>query len=135
MRRRTFCELTSLAVAGTFMPLTACSGPDPSLYSKLSLPTTMATINDSTTIMAVGNAYLKQVPAENDPEDLVNRLLVGSNGEAIPEATDSLALQKLMSDKIIADFENGEFVVVRGWVLSRTEARQCALYSLTQSIN
>ena len=30
-----------------------------------------------------------------------------------------------------ADFENGETVVVRGWVLSRTEARQCALFSLT----
>jgi len=25
--------------------------------------------------------------------------------------------------------------VVRGWVLSRTEARQCALYSLTQPNN
>ncbi len=37
----------------------------------------------------------------------------------------------MMSEKVQADFDNGETVVVRGWVLSRTEARQCALFSLT----
>jgi hypothetical protein len=135
MQRRTFCELTSLAVAGTFLPIMGCSGPDPSLSQKLSLPTTMAIINDSATIIEVGTAYLKQVPGENDAESLVDRLMIGSNGEAIPKTADSQVLQKMMSDKVLADFQNGEIVVVRGWVLSRTEARQCALYSLTQPIN
>lgn len=135
MERRTFCELTSLVVTSTFLPLMGCSGSDPSLYSKLSLPTTMAIINDSTTIIEVGIAYLKQVPGENDPESLADRLLIGSNGEVVPKTTDSLALQKIMSEKIQSDFDNGKIVVVRGWVLSRTEARQCALYSLTQPIN
>ena len=31
------------------------------------------------------------------------------------------------------DFDDGRTVVVDGWILSATEARQCALYSLTQA--
>jgi hypothetical protein len=29
------------------------------------------------------------------------------------------------------DFAKSNTVIVKGWVLSRTEARQCALYTLT----
>ena len=135
MLRRTFCEITSIAVASTFVPFMGCSGSDDSLDRKLSLPTTMATINESSTITKVGNAYLDQNPNENSPEILINQLLINSKGDSIPKNTDSKTLQKLMSQKVKADFNNGETVVVRGWVLSRTEARQCALYSLTQSNN
>jgi hypothetical protein len=90
----------------------------------------MASINDSATISAVGMAYMKQVPAESNATALVDRLLAGHDGKDIPETTDSLALQKILSQKVLADFEKGEYVVVNGWVLSRTEARQYALYSL-----
>lgn len=135
MLRRTFCEITSIAVASTFVPFMGCSGPDASIDQKLSLPTTMATINESSTITKVGNAYLNQTPSENSAEILINQLLINSKGDSIPKNTDSKSLQKLMSQKVKADFDNGETVVVRGWVLSRTEARQCALYSLTQSNN
>lgn len=135
MLRRTFCEITSIAVASTFVPFMSCSEPDASIDRRLSLPTTMATINESSTIVKVGNAYLDQTPSENSPEILINHLLINSKGDSIPKNTDSKTLQKLMSKKVKADFDNGETVVVRGWVLSRTEARQCALYSLTQSNN
>ncbi len=132
MLRRTFCQLTSMAVASTFLPLMACVGPDPALQRKLSLPTTLATINDPVTISEVGKTYMEQVPGENNPENLIDELMISPNGDAIPNTTDSLTLQKIMSKKVQADFDNGEIVVVRGWVLSRTEARQCALFSLTQ---
>lgn len=74
---------------------------------------------------------MEQVPGESSPESLIEQLMVGSNGDLIPETADSLSLQKMMAEKVQADFENGETVVVRGWILSRTEARQCALFSLT----
>jgi hypothetical protein len=135
MQRRTFVELTSMAVASTFLPFFGCSSPDPALQRKLSLPTTLATINNPTTIAEVGKAYMEQVPGENSPESLIDKLLISFNGEIIPETADSLTLQKMMSQKVQADFDNGETVVVRGWVLSRTEARQCALFSLTQTNN
>lgn len=135
MLRRTFCEITSIAVVGTFVPFMSCSGPEASLVRKLNLPTTMATINESSTIIEVGNAYLDQNPSENSPKILINQLLINSKEGSISKNTDSKTLQKLMSQKVKADFDNGETVIVRGWVLSRTEARQCALYSLSQSNN
>jgi len=124
-----------LAVAGTFLPFTACSGPDPSLQLRLSVPAMMATLSDSKTIMALGNAYMEQVPEENSPGTLIDRLMMNSDGTSIPETSDSLVLQEKMQQKVRADFENGATLVIQGWVLSQTEARQCALYSLTQSNN
>jgi hypothetical protein len=38
-----------------------------------------------------------------------------------------------MDRKSKADFENGKTVVVRGWVISVTEARQCALYHINDA--
>ena len=38
-------------------------------------------------------------------------------------------LEALLNQKIQQDFEAGRTVVVNGWVLSQTEARQCALFS------
>lgn len=133
MERRTFCGLFSIAMAGTFLPFIGCSGADPALQRKLSLPISLATINDPTTLAELGNSYLKQVPDENSASQLVEYLLVSSTGEAIPETTDSLTLQTLLLQKVQADFQSGKTVVIRGWVLSRTEARQCALYSLTKT--
>ena len=135
MLRRTFCGLTSMAVASTFLPFLSCSEPESSLHQRLSLPNTMATINESTTIDDVGKAYMEQVPSENSPESLIDQLMINSKGDTIPKTTDSKTLQKMMSQKVKSDFDNGETVIVRGWVLSRTEARQCALYSLTQPNN
>ena len=74
---------------------------------------------------------MEQVPGENSPERLIDQLMISSTGDAIQATADSLSLQKMMAEKVQADFDKGETVVVRGWVLSRTEARQCALFSLT----
>jgi len=38
--------------------------------------------------------------------------------------------QQSITDQVLEDFEQGRTVVVNGWVLSTTEARQCALYSI-----
>jgi hypothetical protein len=35
-----------------------------------------------------------------------------------------------MSDLVRGDFAHGRTVIVDGWILSVTEARQCALFSL-----
>jgi hypothetical protein len=40
-------------------------------------------------------------------------------------------LRALISERVRADFAEEDTVTVRGWVLSRTEARMCALASLS----
>jgi hypothetical protein len=39
-----------------------------------------------------------------------------------------------LAEQIREDFAAGRIVVVSGWVLSETEARQCALHSLSPSV-
>ena len=132
MHRRTFCILSSTGLASMLLPIASCSADDPALQTHLSLPATLATINDTDTITALGQAYLEQVDGENTAALLIDTLMVKPDGGAIPPTTNNVALQRLMAKKIQHDFDNGETVVVNGWVLSRTEARQCALFSLTQ---
>jgi nitrogen fixation protein len=43
---------------------------------------------------------------------------------------DETRLPKLLEEKIRDDYAGGRIVIIKGWVLSITEARQSALYSL-----
>jgi hypothetical protein len=76
--------------------------------------------------MEIGRVYLKMFPEENEIEvlsALISRgLRINSN----------IVFEDLAA-KITEEFKNRQFVEVGGWLLSRTEARQCALYSLLNS--
>jgi hypothetical protein len=39
----------------------------------------------------------------------------------------------MLENKVENDFKTGKIAVIKGWVLSLTEARQCALFSILQS--
>ena len=68
-------------------------------------------------VISLGEAYLEQFPAEKDVALLES--LVDINGP--PGGLDEL---------IRRDFATGDTVKLQGWVLSRTEGRQSALFSL-----
>ncbi len=132
MDRRTFCIFSSTALACVLMPTISYSEVNAALPVQLSQPAILTTISDTNMIAKLGNAYLGRVDSENTSSRLINALMTNTNGGAIPHTTDSLTLQRLVSEKIQYDFETGETVVINGWVLSKTEARQCALFSLSQ---
>ena len=71
------------------------------------------------TVREIGCAYRDQVPAESTADSL-DAALWGERRVARP----------CIEDRVRADFVEGRLVVVRGWILSVTEARQCALFSL-----
>lgn len=83
---------------------------DPSLATPQFLPL----IWDTATIRRIGSQYRKDFPTENSERSLVKFLH--------PKPTE---------DTITSDFKNGNIVIVDGWILSVTEARQCALASLS----
>jgi len=60
-------------------------------------------------MLEIGREYLQKHPAENNRNTL----------KALIQSAD-----------IRAEFRNGNIVVIKGWVLSLTEARQCALLTL-----
>ena len=77
--------------------------------------------------LVIGRHYLDQCPAEADSDKLVDALLgeAGSkqDGEP-PKAGDLLAF---FQGKFAEDFGQGNTMMIDGWVLSKTEARLCAL--------
>ena len=78
-------------------------------------------------IKDAGKAYLKKTPAENDDNKLEQLL---ANDDAIANSTDEKAIHEYLDKKIKHEFETGNTVLIKGWVLAVTEARQCALFSL-----
>ena len=134
MQRRTFCVLSSTALVGALLPLTGCSQNPltPEQQSYLALPAVLATFSDAATISELGKAYLDQSLKENTPSRLVGLLMRKADGSEISNSVDRDTLQNLIAENVQSDFLSGETVQVNGWILSRTEARQCALFSLTK---
>lgn len=80
---------------------------------------------------AIGSAYLEVVPDEAASgvlRQLVRNavLLSGTEASRLSDA----ALAQLFQQRVTMDFESGRIASVDGWVLSRTEARLCALMAL-----
>ena len=69
-------------------------------------------------VREIGDAYRALVPAESDQSALETALRA------------ELGAHSSTEDPVRADFAAGRMIVVRDWLLSVTEARQCALFSL-----
>jgi hypothetical protein len=79
---------------------------------------------DRKTITEAGLAYRKRFPKE-DNKTVLGNLLLGANA-----SQDKSVIQKQLENRVLNDFKTGQTVSAAGWVLSVTEARQCALYSI-----
>ena len=79
----------------------------------------------------VGHAYLRETPQEYNVDILTEMIL--RSGTAFSQRLDALSEKNLnanLRNLITEDFTSGNTVHVDGWVLSRTEARICALCAL-----
>jgi len=126
MRRSDFIQLSAFAAAAISFPLLHSCSP-PAGEQALSRPVFLSRLFDEKTIKEAGKAHLKKMPAENN-EDKLTQLLSG-NG-AIASSAGEKAIHQYLDQKIKEDFEKGDVVTVKGWILSVTEARQCALFAL-----
>jgi hypothetical protein len=87
-------------------------------------------IRDPNSARAIGRIYLREVPAEQDPE-MLTRLILPFMALDAEEAArlDRAALAARFAATVQADFGNGRTIGVHGWILSRTEVRLCALWA------
>ena len=126
MKRKEFLQRSAFAAAAITLPLLhSCKSPvsddemvDPQFLSRLF---------DEQTIRKTGAAYLQKMPGEKDHNKLVG-LLAGNS--SIAGSSDENEIHQYLEEKIKRDFDEGKTVMLNGWLLSVTEARQCALYSL-----
>lgn len=129
MKRRDFIQLSSFAAAATSLPLlNSCNTP--AGEQAMSQPVFLSRLFDEKTIKEAGKTYLQKTPTENDEDKLI-QLLADNN--SIAESTDERTIHQYLDEKTKQDFEAGKTVLLKGWVLAVTEARQCALYSLMRS--
>ncbi|MEO9050321.1 MAG: hypothetical protein ABI280_00910 [Ginsengibacter sp.] len=129
MKRKKFIYLSIGGALAIATPTLYCSYRDKTLNKALRQPKFLSSICDAKTLDEIGTAYINKYPAEKKEDQLTGLLLADSTGQPIVKTAD---LPLLLDQKIIDDFKTGKTVVVDGWVLSITEARQCAFLTLVK---
>lgn len=121
LNRRRFLQLTTAGLLASLTE-TACAGDD---NSNESTEPALVEMLGPERVRQIGTQYRAEVPQE---------ITAAALAEAISSSRRSgfaRRYRRPIQDQIRRDFEAGRIVVVGGWVLALTEARQCALYSLS----
>jgi hypothetical protein len=133
MKRRTFI-LTTIA-AGTMVGMAvffeddkgSIKGKSPYMY-----PLILSGFCDENTIRHIGKSYRSLVPGENSKEKLMT-LLEGDFKSKFNESSDYQLIVRQLEWQVENDFKKEKILIINNWVISETEARQCALLSLSSS--
>lgn len=131
MKRRTFIVTTigvGIAVSAPFL----YTSYRKSEWSKQPLihPLMLSYFCDEEAIREIGNSYRKIIHSENAEAPLLSLLLPESDGNR--RSLPNLSVERSrLETKIHDDFITNNTIQINGWILSVTEARQCALLSLT----
>jgi len=123
MKRRDFLGITTVGVAGLAWAGGSAEAAGVA-RATLAHPHLLDVLRNEHLVAALGRRYREQVPSEHDARALEAAILADAPVEA------SVEPRRWLADRVQQDFALGETVTIDGWVLSRTEARQAALYSL-----
>ena len=115
--RRRFLALGAMVAAGA---ATGCGGDDARAFGQ---PDLIAALGPDA-VRNLGQRYRASVPLERDASRLEAAIRASR-----PWAARIGLRHEPIADQVRDDFDAGRTVVVDGWLLSVTEARQCGLYS------
>ena len=128
MKRRTFIATATITAIG--LPVAYYVKKRFSKGDPLTTAEMLSHFCDESALKEIGAAYRILVPAENEKQKLTDIILTDTSGQKV-KASDWQAVEEIVAKKIHNDFMSQELIIVKGWVISKTEARQCALFSLT----
>lgn len=120
--RRRFFALGAIVAAG--VAASACNRTGD--RSALGQPQLLLALGPDA-VRRLGEQYLRSVPSESD----ATRLEAAIRG-SLPWSARIGLRHPSLANQVREDFDVDRTVVVDGWLLSLTEARQCALYSALQ---
>lgn len=122
--RRQFLQQLMAASTIASLTATACAGDDALDAAAVAQPALLGMLG-ADRVRELGARYRQITPAENSAGALLAAISSGRRqGSTLPWIRPTIA------QSIRDDFANGRTVLVNGWVLAATEARQCALFSL-----
>lgn len=133
MKRRSFILLTGLgisAIGASAVKLFNLHLPEQAAYVK---PKLLSQLCDDETIRGLGHSYLELRPTERNPDVLMKEIYGARVDIDGLRKQDILLVQTQSETAIRRDFALGKTVILNGWILSLTEARQCALYFMLNS--
>ena len=122
MQRRTFVIVAAAAGAavGVGLVIRKVGWGDRSLDLDLA-----ALLTDAPHARVIGRLYLEREPGENDQQRLAGLVFPDLESAEAPPRRD--AVLEAFFRRVRSEFEEHDTVQVDGWILSRTEARLCAL--------
>jgi hypothetical protein len=121
--RRSFLEVGVVSVAG-LLTATCARGELTSSDVDVSVPQLLSVLG-ADAVNDIGRTYRAAVVDESSAPRLRAAVAASHTSTGLLGWT-----QQSITDQVLKDFAEGRTVVVNGWVLSITEARQCALYSI-----
>jgi hypothetical protein len=133
MNRKTFILGSVAATAVLSVPLVFYR-PRHVTDHPLLVPSVLGRLCDETTLHEIGSAYRTSARSELTMEQLTAALLTTPDGKLVPQS-DERTIASLMEKKVHDDFAAQRILTLCGWIVSTTEARQCALFSLTLAIH
>lgn len=131
MKRRKFIWLSGAGIAVATLPWFA-SCQSSQWTAILSVPSVLGQFCSEKELIAIGNSYIEHVPQESKISAIEKQLLKGEDENTF-EPQSEKSLQDFISKMSELDFSTGQTIILKGWVLSHTEARQCTLFFLTHT--
>jgi len=128
MKRRAFIFTASLAVVG--LPVAYYIKKSRNEINPLTTSDFLSRFCDEQTLRDIGTSYRMLVPEENEKQRLTDLILTTRDGKKI-KASNKAGLAELVAKKNYEEFASYKTLILQGWVISITEARQCALFSLS----
>ncbi len=117
--RRHFLQLSALGVAAIIFP--ACESDR---TATLERPRLLDMLGPDR-VRVIGKQYLASTPTETTADALRSAISKSRHESRIP------LMPRSLEDQVREDFIKGHTILVDGWVLSVTEARQSALFALS----
>ncbi len=132
MKRRDFIGAAIAAAVVIAVPAVFTSCRRNGRKDPLNMPYVLGEFCDENEINELGIRYRFQVPAESTKEKLTELLLANSNNK-MNESLNNSEIDELLNRQIQEEFSAYKTIIVNGWVITPTEARQCALFSLARN--
>lgn len=126
VKRRKFIILSGMGTTALTLPAACLQARVPEYDPLLAEPGLLSLIWETKTMIEIGDLYREQIPEERTEGALVAALLKKGTDE-------NFASREFMGEQVKKDYEQEDIVILEGWILSRTEVRQCALLSLIEA--